>query len=139
MGTDILDNSNYFKGLLLLARKDNEVNCKEKEALMAIGKKLGFDKKFCSNAIKEILVNEYIIDKPPKFSKKEIAEKFIKDGIKFALVDNNLHSFELEWLKQVANKNELKTNIIDETLKQYIRNKDDDSLSDHEGYSKVVA
>jgi hypothetical protein len=138
MGTDYLDRSNYFKGLLLLARKDNEVDSKEKEALMAIGKKLGFDKKFCANAIREILVNEYIIDQPPKFSRKEVAEKFIKDGIKIALVDNNLHTFELEWLQKIAKLNELGENIINELLKDYLNNSNE-SIPDGGEYSKIVA
>ncbi|MCX8033665.1 MAG: hypothetical protein N3B14_09870, partial [Thermoleophilia bacterium] len=55
----------------------------------------------------ELLDNEYIIEMPPKFSDIEIAKAFIIDGIKIAFADKELHIFELNWLKSVAEANSL--------------------------------
>ena len=120
MNYDILDKSNYLKGLLLLCRKDNLVAKEEKEILISIGKDLGFEKRFCENAVKEIMENEYIIDVPPKFSNKELAEKFLEDGVRLAMADKCLHLFELQWLAQTAEINEIDSSKIDELFKTYV-------------------
>jgi hypothetical protein len=120
MTYDILDKSNYLKGLLLLCRKDNLVAKEEKDILISIGKELGFEKRFCENAVKEIMENEYIIDLPPKFSNKELAEKFLEDGVRLAMADKCLHLFELQWLAQTAEINEIENSKIDELFKKYV-------------------
>lgn len=109
MKISITDASNYFKGLLLLIRKDNKITQQEAELMRTIGKTLGFEKEFCDNAIHEILDNNHIDDVPPLFSTKELAAKFIKDGLSIALSDNELHPKEIEWLKSTVEKNGLDT------------------------------
>jgi hypothetical protein len=42
-----------------------------------------------------------------KFSTKDLAVKFIKDGLSIALSDNEIHPFEKEWLRSIAKKNGL--------------------------------
>jgi hypothetical protein len=101
----VTDGSNYFKGLLLLIRKDRRITEKEIHAIKRIGKTLGFEREFCDNAIHDILENNFILDTPPKFSTKEIAMKFIKDGLAIAFLNNELHSFEKEWLRSTAKIN----------------------------------
>ncbi|MDD8017041.1 MAG: hypothetical protein PHP42_01585 [Bacteroidota bacterium] len=96
------DHSQYFKGLLLLIRKDRIVHDQEKQLMLRIGKIMGFEKEFCENSINEILENEYIVDEYPQFSNQEIAKCFIKDGLHLAMVDNNLDDSELEWLSTTA-------------------------------------
>jgi hypothetical protein len=107
MKISIIDASNYFKGLLLLIRKDNKITEPEIKLIKQIGKKLGFEKEFCEGAINEIINNEYIVDTPSLFSNKDIAEKFIKDGFSIALSDNEIHAAEEEWLKSTAEKNNI--------------------------------
>ena len=124
MTFDIRDKSTYLKGLLLLCRKDNLVAKEEKDLLVSIGKELGFEKRFCENAVKEIMENQYIIDEPPKFSNQEIAEKFLEDGVKIAMADNNLHLFELQWLAQTAKINNVDNSKIDELFKKYVEEND---------------
>lgn len=103
----LADHSQYFKGLLLLIRKDNRIHEKEKEFVMRIGKVLGFEKTFCENAIQEILENEFIVDEPPHFSSQEIAQCFIKDGIQLSLIDEHLDDTEIAWLSQTASLHNL--------------------------------
>ncbi len=124
----ILDGSNYFKGLLLLIRKDNEVKQPEIELMKRIGKTLGFEKEFCDNAIRDILENKYIVDAYPVFSSKELALKFIKDGLFLAFSDNELHPVEEQWLRFTAEKNGLDLNLFSQELENFIQGK---KISDH--------
>ena len=107
MKITVLDGSNYFKGLLLLIRKDRKITELEIQLMKRIGKTLGFEREFCDNAIDEILENKFIVDAHPEFSAKELAIKFIKDGLAIALSDNELHPSEEEWLRSTAEKNGL--------------------------------
>lgn len=90
---------------MLLIRKDRKITDAENLLLMRIGKSLGFDPEFCENTIKDILINKYVEDSPPVFSNKELAEKFIKDGLAVVFSDNNIHPEEENWLIAVAEKN----------------------------------
>jgi hypothetical protein len=105
MNISVIDGSNYFKGLLLLIRKDRKVTASEIQLMKRIGKTLGFESKFCDNAISEILENKHIVDTPPGFSTKELAMKFVKDGLAIACADNELNPPEEKWLMSAAEKN----------------------------------
>jgi hypothetical protein len=100
-----MDASNYFKGLLLLIRKDGKTSKAEINLVKHVGKSLGFEKEFCSNAISDILENQYIVDEPPRFSSKELAAKFIKDGLLIAFVDRDFDRQEELWLQRTAEQN----------------------------------
>lgn len=103
----LMDKSYYFKGLLLLMRKDNRITQAEKELMMKFCSALGFDKTFCEESISYILDNEHIIDEPPVFSNKAIAAYFIEDALKLAVSDGPLHKNEEDFLKQIITKNNL--------------------------------
>jgi hypothetical protein len=107
MKITIIDGSIYFKGLLLLIRRDRNITEPEIALIKRIGKSLGFEREFCENTIDHILENKYIIDELPVFSTKELAEKFIKDGLLISFSDNESHPLEEEWLESVAEKNGL--------------------------------
>ncbi|RPI04841.1 MAG: TerB family tellurite resistance protein [Ignavibacteriae bacterium] len=77
----------------------------EIQFMKRIGKTLGFERQFCLNAIHDILENHFIVDAPLKFSTKELAIKFIKDGLTVAFSDDEFHPFEKEWLRSIAKKN----------------------------------
>lgn len=107
MNIPVIDASNYFKGLLLLIRRDRKVTKSEVELMMRIGKALGFEEEFCKQSIEGILENEHVRDQPPKFTTKDLAMKFIRDGLVLSYSDNELHPSEEEWLKFVAELNGL--------------------------------
>lgn len=109
MKISLLDASNYFKGLLLLIGKDRKISDPEIALVQRIGRAFGFEKVFCDNAIRDILENKFILDVPPEFSTRELAKKFIKDGLILAASDNEIHPSEEEWLLSVAEKNGLDT------------------------------
>jgi len=105
MKISVIDASNYFKGLLLLIGKDRKISDPEIALVQRIGKSFGFEMVFCDNAIRDILENKYILDVPPEFSKKELAKKFIKDGLMLAASDNEIDPSEEKWLLSIAEKN----------------------------------
>ncbi len=107
MQIGIKDASSYFKGLLLLIRKDHRVTEQENSLLMRIGKSLGFEKEFCESAIKEILRNKYIEDAPPEFSSQEVAVMFIRDGLALAFCDGRIDRKEEKWIRAVAARNRI--------------------------------
>jgi hypothetical protein len=107
MKISVIDGSNYFKGLLLLIRKDCNVTEMEIQLMKRAGRALGFENNFCDNAINEILINKYIVDDPPSFSTKELATKFIKDGLTIAFSDNRVYSAEKDWLLSIVERNQL--------------------------------
>lgn len=114
MNITILDRSNYYRGLLLLARKDRKISEMEVSLMMRIGASLGFDKEFCENAIHEILDNEHVDIWPPVFSAPELAKKFIKDGLTIAGADGNVHEEEEAWLRATARANGIDDRWLDE-------------------------
>jgi hypothetical protein len=118
-----VDASNYFRGLLLLIRKDGKVTDKEKELTRHIGKSLGFEREFCDNAIHEILENKFIVDVPPVFSTRELAMKFVKDGLTLASSENEVRAPEEEWLKSTATKNGLSAEWFAQERQKTVRTK----------------
>ena len=107
MMISVKDASNYFRGLLLLTRKDKKIAQPEIDLMKRVGKQLGFDREFCENAIQEILENRFIVDEAPTFSAKEVAVKFIRDGLTLAFADNEFDAAEEQWLRSTAQRNGL--------------------------------
>jgi hypothetical protein len=116
MKITLMDRSNYFRGLLLLIRKDRKTPQPEIDLMARIGKALGFEKEFCENAIAEILQNPYIVNEAPVFSTRALAVKFLKDGLSLALADGELHPREEQWLKSTMEKNGLDAKLFSEEL-----------------------
>lgn len=110
------DKGNYFRGLLILVGKDNIINENERLKVIELGKKLGFDPKFCIDSLNDFLENEFIDLNPPKFSSRETTEKFFEDAFHLAIVDNEMQIEELEWLKSVAIENNLEDKWFDKNL-----------------------
>lgn len=115
-----IDKSKYFRGLLILIRKDHRISPEEKELMMNVGTRLGFEKGFCETALNEILENEFIEDDAPEFSTSPIAECFILDGITLAISDADLNPEELTYLRATLDKNHLTENWFSDRLKDAV-------------------
>jgi hypothetical protein len=135
MNISLIDAGEYFRGLLLLSRKDHKITEVETELMKRIGKTLGFEREFCENAIREILENEYVVDTPPEFSTSELAMRFIKDGLTLAFSDKEAHAFEAEWLSATAEKNGLDVKWFVQQWKNAVNRKDTDSRLEVDGLS----
>lgn len=111
-----MDRSNYFKGLLILSKVDEDIANQEKEILKIVGEKLGFNKEFCDNTINEAIKNKYIKNEPLIFSNRQIANMFLRDGIMLAFSDSNFHEKENEWILKCAKLNNIPENRINELI-----------------------
>ena len=116
MKISLMDRSLYFKGLLLLIRKDRAVGEEERALMMRIGRLFSFEKEFCQEVIDEILTNRHVVDEPPLFSESAITRCFVQDGLRFALADGQIHDREWEWLEAVAARNHLDQRWCEELL-----------------------
>lgn len=120
MTITLLDRSNYYRGLLLLVRKDRKITEREAALMIRIGAKLGFEREFCENALREALDNAHIDPLPPQFSNPELAKKFIKDGLTIAGGSQEMHAAEESWLHATALANGLDSSWYEE-VKQSAR------------------
>jgi hypothetical protein len=81
---------------------------------------LDFEERFCEAAITDLLGNMYISSEPILFDEQLIAKSFLRDALRLALIDKELHAHELAWLKTVAKAN----NITDEWLDKELQGLD---------------
>jgi hypothetical protein len=102
-----LDRSSYLKGLLITARKDNQLSKTEISIIKKIATRLGFSSDFFEETISNLLNNKYITEEPIKFSEQDIAKSFIEDGLKLALSDDTITEDEINWLKETAKENSI--------------------------------
>jgi hypothetical protein len=101
------DRALYFKGLLLVVRRDGVIRDSERELLLAVGRAFDYETEFCETTIRDALINPYLLDDPPRFSSPETAACFIRDGLRFAAADGSVHPAETGWLEQTADLNGL--------------------------------
>jgi hypothetical protein len=125
----LLDRGNYYRGLLVLIRKDRIVDPGERELMIQFGKALDFDRRFCEAAIDDLLKNQYIRDEPMTFSDKGIAETFIRDAVLVACVDGEIHPKERAWLKAVVDANGLDDEWLNAEIKNLQGKKQQDQSS----------
>lgn len=117
MKISIQDRSNYLKGLLIVAKKDNQLAAQEKKIITFCGEKLGFASDFVEDALRDLLANEYISEEPIIFSDVKIAEQFIVAGLELVHSDNAVAGNEIDWLKSVAIANKLSESWFYDKLK----------------------
>lgn len=117
---DFQDKGKYFRGLLILIGKDDNIQKDERKSILKICEKLGYDSKFCDDAINDFLENTFIDKTSPEFSSQEVAYSFLKDAIDISLVDNDFHTEELEWLESVASANNIESTWLDSELKKRV-------------------
>lgn len=113
-----IDRSNYLKGLLITARKDNQLSENEKSIIKKLSIRLGFSSEFFEETISNLLENKYITEEPVIFSDKDIAMSFIEDAIKLALADDLITENEVKWLKATTKANTIPEEWFDKKLKE---------------------
>lgn len=126
------DRINYIKGMLILVCKDRMLTCYDEKIVSLMASNLGFNNFFVEDLIKEIKENCYIIEAPPVFSNKELADIFIKDAIHFAFQDHRLHLYELQWLSQIALANNLAGTQLFLEIKQFLTSDNSPGLNPFE-------
>jgi len=107
MKASLIDRSNYYRGLLVLIGRDRIIDSREHDFMLTVGQMLDFDKRFCEAAIADLLDNRHITDEPILFEERTIAKCFLRDALRLALTDTEMHAQELSWLKTIARTNSL--------------------------------
>jgi hypothetical protein len=118
MNLSLLNRSNYYKGLLVLSRRDRFVDPREKKLLLQMGEILDFDRRFCEATIDDLLSNTHITREPVIFSDQKIKECFFRDASRLALVDGYLHPMELRWIQIVAHANNQSDRWLDAIIRE---------------------
>lgn len=101
------DRLNYFHGLLSPLAKSRRITDKERQFVKSLCSLLQLEKDVCRETVANFKSNIFVMDMPPKFSDRKIAEAFIKDTISIGFADKNLHLFELNWLRFITEINDL--------------------------------
>jgi hypothetical protein len=99
------EKSKYYRGLLIISRRDRVIDSKERHLLLHIGECFGFDKRFCETTINELLINPHISREPIVLSDESTRESFFRDAIRIACSDGTFHPIELSWLRKTAQAN----------------------------------
>jgi hypothetical protein len=118
MNLSLLVRSNYYRGLLVLLRRDRIVDARERELMLQLGKILDFDKRFCEATIDDLLSNTHITREPIIFLDERIMESFFRDALRLALVDGFLHPMELSWLRTAAYANNQSNQWLDAIIRE---------------------
>jgi|SRR3972149_67336 len=119
MEITVLDKSNYLKGLLIIAKKDNKLTEPEKKIIRNIAVKLGFATDFYEETLKGLIANKYIFDDSIIFSDKKIAKSFVCDGLRLAFSDGIDPESEVKWVKKIAISNNIDKSWFEEKYNQY--------------------
>jgi len=112
-----IDRSNYLKGLLITAKKNQHLTDKEIEIIKKFSDRLGFSRDFFEEVINNLLINKYISEEPIKFSNIRIAISFIEDALRLSLADELFSVNEIQWLRETAKINSITQEWIDKKLK----------------------
>jgi len=107
-----------LKGLLITARKDKQLSETEISIIKKIATRLGFSSDFFEETISNLLHNKYITEEPIKFSRQDIAESFLEDGLKLALSDDTISDEETVWLKNTAKENGIDEEWVNKKMKE---------------------
>jgi RNAse (barnase) inhibitor barstar len=119
MNLSLLNRSNYYRGLLVLLRRDRIIDARERELMLQVGKILDFDKRFCEAAIDDLLSNTHITREPLIFSDEHVRECFFRDALRLALVDDCLHPIELRWLRAMAQANNQSEQWLEAIIREF--------------------
>ncbi len=122
--------SNYYRGLLVLSRRDRVIDPRERSVLIRIGKILDFDVRFCEAAIDDLLSNPHISRCPVVFSDNMIKECFFRDALRIARADGCIHPMELSWLRRTARANGLSNPWLDGIIRDFLENEETRSQCD---------
>lgn len=119
MGIPLIDKSNYLRGLLILARKNNHISSIQKTIILSAGKRLGFSSEFCEETLDTILQNHCLCEEPVKFENFTVAQSFIADGLKLSCTGKKITKSELNWLIQSGRLNNVSMSWFEKQLANF--------------------
>jgi hypothetical protein len=120
--------SDYFKGLLVLSRRDRVIDNRERDFLIRVGEVLDFDRRFCETTIDELLSNVNITRNPIVFADEDIKESFFRDALRIAFSDGYVHATEFRWLRTMAHANGKSDEWLDAIVREFSETHDTQNL-----------
>jgi hypothetical protein len=108
-----MDRGRYFRGLLALVRQDRHVTAAEREVVMRVGRRFGFARDFCREALDEVLSNPHLREQAPSFSDPLVARLFLVEAMALSQSDGRLDPRELRWLQAAAARNGIEWQVPD--------------------------
>jgi len=119
MSIALIDKSSYLRGLMILARKDNQISKIQKSIILKAGKQLGFSSAFCEENLNTLLYNKCLCEDPIKFNSYAVAKSFIADGLRLTCSGKSIIDLELNWLRQAAEINSVDLKWFNEQVKKF--------------------
>jgi len=119
MKLPLAEKSDYYKGLLVVSRRDRILHERERDFLIRVGEMLDYDRRFCENTLDELLSNAHISRTPVVFSSEIIKECFFRDALRVAYMDGCIHPAELRWLRQAAQANGKSNQWLDSIIREF--------------------
>ncbi len=89
----------YFRGIVTVAINRKLIKKDRVELYYEICELFGYTRSFGEEEFNKAFENHYLISPPPVFDDMEVATLFVNDVIIISFLDNNLHLFELNWIK----------------------------------------
>jgi len=111
---------------LTLIARNRKISDKEAELVSELCKVLNIENNYCKNAIERLYSNKFVLESPPKFLNQAAARAFVRDAIKIGFADKNLHLFALNWLKFVAEANNIDKTWCILQLQDYLETPEED-------------
>ena len=119
MSITLIDKSNYLRGLMVLAKKDNHISKIQETIILKAGKRLGFSSEFCQEILNTLLYNKCLCEEPIKFNSYAVAKSFIADGLKLTCSGKLITDAELKWLRQAAEINSVELKWFNEQVEKF--------------------
>ncbi len=118
MQIPVKDRGNYLRGLLILAKMDEDISEMDRTIIINTAKHLGYAPDFYEGILNTVMRNEYIRNEPIMFDSTNLAKHFLIDAMKLAGANKNLNNEELNWLKSTASMNLVDRNWFEERLQE---------------------
>jgi len=122
MMLNMADRKNYLRGLLILTGDVKQVSASESKKINEVCRLLELNQDFVKSVIDEFANEHYVIENPPKFINHQLAEVFLKDGIRMAFIKKALHLYKLHWLLNFAVMNDFSKQWFYIELEYYLDN-----------------
>ena len=84
MQIPVKDRGNYLRGLLIMAKMDEDISELDRTIIINTAKHLGYARDFYEGILSTIMRNEYIGNEPIMFDSTNLANHFLMDAIKLA-------------------------------------------------------
>lgn len=103
----VIDRSNFLRALLLFIKADRNVWDHEKHVFVQEGTRLGFNKEYCEQALRDSITNKHINNQVPVFHFREYAVLLFNVGMEILIKDPRKSPMKIKFLKELLIRNNI--------------------------------